>query len=132
MAVYDEKTCICDEAAWLITRKTENGSQHAFFECHATDDQESPCGVGWYFASYVKSDSGKWDEYDGGIYWDYENATDLESVIGETLPFSDFKQKRIAYEDFEAVCLRQDTRIELRLTSSPSSKRPQRSSDHVR
>jgi hypothetical protein len=102
--MYDEKTCMCDEAAWLIVAKTENGVEIAFFECHATEDQDSPNGVGWYFASHMKDRNGNWAEHDGGMYWDYENATDLRSVIGESVPFMELQSILIDYNDFEEIC----------------------------
>ena len=106
--MYDAKTCTSTEAAWLVTAKTENGTTVAFFEAHLADDEYSPNGVGWYFASHMRDDSGKWNEYDGGMYWDYENATDLEDIIGDTVPFREYSYKQIDHGVFEDICYGND------------------------
>ena len=106
--MYDIKTCTRTEAAWLVTAKTESDTAVAFFEAHLADDDQSPNGVGWYFASYMRGDDGKWNEYDGGMYWDYENATDLEDIIGDTVPFREFTYKEIDHGVFEDICLIND------------------------
>jgi hypothetical protein len=91
-------------AAWVICGKGEKGKELWFYESHETDDEWSPTGTGWYFASWFKDQNGKWAEYDGGCFWDYRFATELEEAIGETLPFKEYCYKNIPYEDFEAVC----------------------------
>jgi hypothetical protein len=106
--MYNEKTCYCDKAAWFITGITENGIVCAIFECHATDDQDSPNGVGWYFAAHMKGKDGHWDEHGGGMYWDYENATDPEHIIAEAVPFKEFITRQIPYKDFEDICFGED------------------------
>ena len=116
MKLYDNRTCEYDQAAWLLTVNAKERTTYAFFEAHISGDEHSPCGQGWYFSSYMKGEYG-WEEYDGGIYWDYENATDLEEVIGETVPFREYSYKQIDYMDFENICHCGDTDRELELLS---------------
>jgi hypothetical protein len=113
--MYDYKTCKCSEAAWLIKGKAKSGEIPALFAVHVCEDEYSPNGFGWYFASYLKGSDGRWGEHDGGIYWDYSEATGLEEVNGDTLPFNEYSYKNIDYPDFEAVCYDGGKDVEVRL-----------------
>lgn len=110
--MYDEKTCTSEEAAWLVYGKDGDTAAISIFECHLTNDEDSPTGTGWYFASYLKGEDGTWNEHDGGCYWDYSAATDLESVIGETVPFGSYETVEIDYASFEAICFENDKQAE--------------------
>jgi hypothetical protein len=59
--------------------------------------------------AHEKHESGRWDEYDGGIFWHYSEATDLECAIGDTVPFREYSYRQIPYADFEAICIKGDT-----------------------
>ena len=109
--MYDEKTCTIYEAAWLVV----GGNEVMFFEAHVTEDHESPTGTGWYFASYAKQLNGEWEEREGGIYWDYVSATELECVISETVPFETFDTHRIDHSAFEEICFNGDEEAEQKL-----------------
>ena len=62
------------EAAWAF--ETEDGHQ-CVAECHLSYDEDSPWGGAFYFSTYTYSaELGMWQEYDGGIFWDYSNADD--------------------------------------------------------
>ena len=99
--MYDCDECTCEEASWIIER--QHGSDTMFFEAHLTDDEYSPNGWGWYFASYIKTARGAWEEYDGGCYWDYRNAGELEGIIGETIPYKEFEVTRCDHSLFDEV-----------------------------
>lgn len=117
MSMYDEKTCSSTEAAWLVV----NGNKEVMlFEAHLTDCSESPNGFGWYFASYAKQPDGNWEERDGGLYWNYKNATDLESVIGDNLRYDAFIAERIEYSVFEDVCFEGNQEAKQKLLSAAS------------
>jgi len=119
------RTVAAEEAAWAISANTVLGKELWFFEAHLAEDQESPTGEGFYFASWKRDKEGNWSEYDGGQYWGYSSATDLDEVIGETLPFSDYTHELIPYEDFEAVCFYGDKSVEQNYADSFSTKLPE-------
>ena len=98
--MHDDETCPCEQAAWLIS-DCAGTRRSMYFEAHVTDDDMSPNGHGWYFSSYERAVDGTWTEYDGGMYWDYESAKQLEDVIGETVPFESFAAEPIDYQEFE-------------------------------
>lgn len=93
-----------ERAAWVIRGKGANGDELWFFETHLTDDDLSPSGKGYYFASWYQESPGKWTEYDGGQYWGYNHTSALEEVIGDTIPFREYTYKDISYDCFEAIC----------------------------
>lgn len=126
--MYDYKTCRQSEAAWLIKGKAEGGDVPALFGVHVCEDEYSPNGFGWYFASYLKGADGRWDEKDGGIFWDYSEATELEEVIGDTLPFREFSYKSIDYADFKAVVYDNDKDVEARLFGELTAAAPEQTS----
>lgn len=111
--MYDYKTCACDRAAWLIS--DERGAEQAFFAVSVCENEYSPNGFGWSFASYLKGAGGRWSEHDGGIYWDFKDAREFEDVIGDTVPFREFTYWEIDYGDFEAICLGGDAEREVGL-----------------
>ncbi|MDR1357777.1 MAG: DpnD/PcfM family protein [Coriobacteriales bacterium] len=123
--MYDYKTCQQSEAAWLVKGKTEGGEVPALFGVHVCEDEYSPNGFGWYFASYLKGADGRWDEHDGGIYWDYSKATELEHVIGDTLPFREYSYRDTDYADFEAVVYDNDKAAEVRLFGNLATAAPE-------
>ena len=94
------------------------GQELWFFEAHLADDQESPTGQGFYYASWRCDKEGNWSEYDGGQYWGYSSATALEEVIGETLPFRKYAATPIPYEDLEAICFYGDKSVEQKYADS--------------
>jgi len=124
--MYDPKTCKCEEAAWLITTTTPESAECAFFETHITEDEYSPNGYGWYFSSFMKGKDGTWSEYDGGIYWDYQDANEMEDVIGSTIPFKEFSCVRIDHETFDVICFRNDSQREIKLFSELGIAPPQK------
>jgi hypothetical protein len=93
-----------NEAAWAVCGKGERGPELWFFEAHLTHDEDSPTGEGFSFASWNKDKEGRWGEYDGGLYYGYAEAKELEEVIGETVPFKEFSYKEIPYPDFFDAC----------------------------
>jgi hypothetical protein len=106
------------EAAWAICGTGDQGLELWFFESHLTFDDSAPRGEGYYFSSWAKGRDGKWDEYDGGLYWGYNNARGLKEVIGETLPFCEYSYKEIPYVDFAAICFSGDTAKEVEYRKS--------------
>jgi hypothetical protein len=101
------------QAAWAVCGIGEKGAELWFFEAHAADDEDSPTGEGFYFASWNKDGCG-WEEYDGGQYWGYASAGQLEEAIGGALPFHEYSCRPIPYADFEAVCHGGDGSVEQR------------------
>jgi len=114
-----------EEAAWAISADTILGQELWFFEAHMAEDQESPTGQGFYFASWRCDKEGNWSEYDGGQYWGYSSATSLEEVIGETLPFHEYSATLIPYEDLEAICFYGDKSVEQKYADSFGVKLPE-------
>lgn len=100
--MYDYDSCSCEQAAWRVY---DLMCEHEpmYFEAHVTDDEESPNGFGWYFSSHLQAADSTWSEYDGGQYWDYENAEELEDAIAETVPFAAFEAKPVEYGEFERI-----------------------------
>jgi hypothetical protein len=106
--MYDEKNRKSTESAWAICGKGEYGLELWLYEAHLSDDEFSPVGLSWTFSSFTKDADGKWSDYDGGQYWAYDNASKLDEVIGETLPFREFSYKPIPHDDFDAICFGND------------------------
>jgi hypothetical protein len=86
-----------------------------FFEAHLTEDSDSPVQMGWYYSSHARQEDGTWEEHEGGLYWGYSNATDLEHVIDDTVPFGEFASHQIEYAMFEEICLENNKEAEREL-----------------
>lgn len=100
--MYDCDSCPCEQAAWRVF---DLMCEHEpmYFEAHVADDEESPNGFGWSFSSHSRNADGTWFEYDGGQYWDYQSAKELEGAIAEAVPFAAFEARPVEYEEFERV-----------------------------
>jgi hypothetical protein len=123
--MYDERTCKSTESAWSVCGKGEYGPELWFYEAHLAEDESSPTLTSWTFASFTKDADGKWSDFNGGQYWAYDNATELDEVIGETLPFREFAYGPIPHDDFDAVCFGGDTAKEREYAAAYGIKLPE-------
>ena len=93
-----------EEAAWLVW---DDQGNLGYFEARLTDDEASPTGQGWYHSFYeVDRERAAIFEHDGGMYWDYESAEELECEIGGYLPsnFDDhFHSAEVDHLYFDAL-----------------------------
>jgi hypothetical protein len=105
-----------DQAAWAICGEGIRGVELWFFEAHLIEERESPTGKSFYLASWNKDSEGKWGEYERGQYWDYAFADETVEAASVTLPFCQYRYKRIPYSDFEDVCLYGDAVKERKYT----------------
>lgn len=75
-ASFDPALVEVMETAWV--RVAPDGTQ-ALAQCWIAEDDESPNGLGWYYATWEwNEEQGLWHEYDGGCMWGYQNADELE------------------------------------------------------
>jgi hypothetical protein len=122
--MYDEDTCKETESVWAVCGKGEHGLELWFFEAHLSDDEYSPVGWSWTFASFAKDADGGWSDYDGGQYWGFANSSELDEVIGDTLPFREYTYKPIDHADFDAICFEGDSAKEREYAAALGIKAP--------
>lgn len=87
---------VIEDAYWLIFN---HSGRPQLYDVHLAEDKWSPSGFCFDWYSYVLTDSGPWDEIDGGQYWDYADAPDLlpdfPGELGEVVP--------LGMEDYEML-----------------------------
>lgn len=82
-ASFDPDRVGFEEAAWIA--EDGKGKQVAL-RTHLAEDEDSPCGFGWYTEAYSWDDGLRcWKEEEGynGVWWGYRDAADLVAEFSE-------------------------------------------------